>query len=749
MSCTFWLIFVVGLLLRVAAIELRPATALSRAPDEGEYLALSRNLAHGHGFTLTGVRTAYRDVFFPFTASLVMRALGDSPAPVLYLQAALSLLQRNLALYPRQPPLLRARRPCHGRDLAPVPRRDSRSALFITETLFLFLWIAALVLFDRLESGGYRLTDAALVGIALGLLTLTRAAGVVLVGALALYLLLRRDADVAPQRWASLAMLLVATLITLLPWLARNARTVGAFTLNTNGGINLIIGSNPYAQGAYNFSDEVQALLPPDSAGEVARDRAGTRYALDYAREHPARTLLLGARKLAHLWSTRHELLAALRTRLRAVSPSAPTCARCPLARCSLTALPYMLIVLLGVAGLELGPRLSRAQSVCRATAARPRHHALKLRPRALPSALHACPGCRRGRVLAQPRAWQTATFMRRGALLLLSPFLRRRLAARSPHHRRPLISSFIPLPSSLIPSADAAVSSHPRTVPRFGPAAAHDRHRRTLRPACPACGSIGRRCFPCPRPCSCFCLAAAAFQRPSPSAWPPPDVSTRRRFFCPRSPAPKRCCYFCGCSRWFFTTVWKRAPSRCAWAVAARRRARSGDPRRARGGGAGGIVFTYVGLIRYEAPAAQRWRAVAAAFSVCVLFVLARAAAVAARASRKRHGRPFLRAGTSAPGTAFARLWETDAALWVQYLQPRSGTGAIPPSPSESLWPLVIMAFPYMAVVSLGVAGFYLVRHFPARGLFLLQIFYGILWLRAPATLRGPADICRICPRS
>ncbi len=146
--------------------------------------------------------------------------------------------------------------------------------------------------------------------------------------------------------------------------------------------------------------------------------------------------------------------------------------------------------------------------------------------------------------------------------------------------------------------------------------------------------------------------------------------------------------------------------------------------------------VLTYIGLIRYEAPAALRWRAVAAAFSVCLLLVLpARFAKLpplfpprAVDAVSQLAGKPS--------GTVLARLLQTDARLWIDSRPAATASGAIQPAPSASPWMLAIMAVPYMLIVGLGVSGFYLVRRFPERGLFLLQIFYGIVWLRAPAEL-------------
>ncbi len=438
MSRIFWIVLAVGLLLRVAAIEFRPETALARAPDEGEYLQLARNLAAGHGFTLTGERTAYRDILFPFAASLVMRVCGDSPTPVLYLQAALSVFSA-LLLY-----ALGRRRFSAQAALVMAaiwlvyPGAIIFSALFLTETLFLFLWIAALALFDRIEANGYRVTDAALVGITLGLLVLTRAAGIVLVGAMALYLLVGREPVLRTARWKAVAVLLLATGITVLPWLARNYKTVGAFTLNTNGGINLIIGSNPYAQGAYNFSDDVQALLPPDSAGEVVRDHAGMSYALAYAREHPAHTLILCARKLAHLWSSDMSFWLHYTPGSPGQSLSAHLRAL-PIVALLVTALPYMLFVVWGVAGLVLVTgfparglyfwQLALGVGITLLSYGLARYH-LPYMPALVVGA---------GALVNQPRAWRSRRLAAPFVPVSARVLFRWRVAVRMPDHRRNL----------------------------------------------------------------------------------------------------------------------------------------------------------------------------------------------------------------------------------------------------------------------------------------------------------------------
>ncbi|RPH96671.1 hypothetical protein EHM69_00540 [candidate division KSB1 bacterium] len=348
----FLALIVIGAILRVMMIQQRPADAILRAPDEGEYVAITYNLAHGHGFALNGEQTAYRDMLFPVVASVVFRLTGDSIPLVLYLQVILSVTTGML--------IYRLGRTRFSESVALVmaavwifyPAAVIFSALFLTETLFVFLWVLALVLHDRLNDRGYRTPDAALLGLALGLVMLARAVGMILLVAVLVYIALIRYEAPRKDRWRAVLIVLAASLIVTVPWMIRNAMVLDRFALNTNGGINLLIGNNPRATGTYLFDEDVQGLLPPAERGEAARDRAGTAIARDYMREHKRETVDLWGRKFAYLWATDMSLWAhylpvrdtSLREHLRSL----------PLLWLILAALPYMLIVSLGVSGFYL-----------------------------------------------------------------------------------------------------------------------------------------------------------------------------------------------------------------------------------------------------------------------------------------------------------------------------------------------------------------------------------------------------------
>lgn len=347
-------LLVIGVALRFAALWLRPAGAIYAAPDEDEYLQIAQSVARGEGFALHGEITAYRDMLMPVTGGLLMAVFGDSPLPMLLLNIVLSAATAIL--------LFDLGRRRFDERVALVmaavwllyPTAIIFSAMLFTETLFVFLWVLALWLYDRLDEGGYRPLDAAALGVVSGLVMLTRAVGVVVAISFIVYIVLIRFERPLKVRLRAALILGAACLLVVLPWMVRNNFTVGRFALNTNGGMNMYIGNNPRANGSYLFDEEHERLLPPAEAGETARDRAAAGLALAFVREHPRDALRLWGRKFAFFWATDMTQWIhyfwdpsgppSVSKRLRAM----------PVARLALLAVPYMLIVLLGISGFYL-----------------------------------------------------------------------------------------------------------------------------------------------------------------------------------------------------------------------------------------------------------------------------------------------------------------------------------------------------------------------------------------------------------
>jgi 4-amino-4-deoxy-L-arabinose transferase-like glycosyltransferase len=347
-------LLLIGVALRLTALWLRPAGAIYAAPDEDEYLQIARSVAHGDGFALHGVTTAYRDMLMPVVGGLLMIVFGDSPLPMLFLNIVLSAATAIL-LY-----ALGRRRFSENAALIMAaawllyPAAVIFSAMLFTETLFVFLWVLALWLYDRLEDGGYRPLHALLLGVVSGLVMLARAVGVVVILSLLIYVALIRFEQPLRARLRAALILGAASFIVVLPWMVRNAWAVGSLALNTNGGINMYIGNNPRANGSYLFDEDHERLLPPVEAGEAARDRAATGLALTFMREHPREAVRLWGRKFAFFWAT--DMTQWIHYFW---DPSGPPSvskrlAAMPVARLALLGVPYALIVLLGVSGFYL-----------------------------------------------------------------------------------------------------------------------------------------------------------------------------------------------------------------------------------------------------------------------------------------------------------------------------------------------------------------------------------------------------------
>lgn len=350
---TLWILLLAGLLLRIFMIELRPPGALGRASDEREYLTLADHVAHGQGFTLNEEPTADRDMFYPVFAAVIMRIAGGAVKALFYVQAILSCVAAWLFYR------IATRRFGSGAGQAAAvlwlfyPAAVLSCSLFLTATLFIFLCAVCLELFDRLEENGFRLTDALLLGVVTGLTILTRSGGIVLLAAFVVHLALLRYGHLAPTHWKVALATAAACALLVLPWMGRNSAQVGSFALNTNGGISLLTGDLPQWGGASALDAPASLRYLPKEVRDVSLEEKAQSAGPRFIRERPEKVLRLWTRKFARIWITdisiwTHYLLpsntSAFLNWLRQLT-------FVPLV---MSAVPYMLVVALGLGGLTL-----------------------------------------------------------------------------------------------------------------------------------------------------------------------------------------------------------------------------------------------------------------------------------------------------------------------------------------------------------------------------------------------------------
>jgi hypothetical protein len=331
-------ILLTGLVIRVLfiAIHVRPLIS-----DEREYDQLAYNLATHASYSYDVVPTAYRPIGYPAIVGSVYFLAGHHPQFIKYLQAAADVttaffLFLLLAGYPARVRVIAA-----GIWVLFVPGVLFTNFL-LSETFFTLVLVITAFLLTRKSPDTI---GTILAGIFCGVLILMKP-GVVLFLAAVLLVLPRLH-----RSYWNMYPALIAFLLVVVPWGARNYSVFGTASLSSNGGINLLIGNNPDATGAYSMKFDSTVLQT--ARGEFESDQKAFRLASHYITEHPGRFLVNGARKLARLFETEGGLLVwtfhpnpeDTSTRYAAKYRSIG------LAWMLVTNIPYFLVILLGILG--------------------------------------------------------------------------------------------------------------------------------------------------------------------------------------------------------------------------------------------------------------------------------------------------------------------------------------------------------------------------------------------------------------
>jgi hypothetical protein len=277
----------------VMAVESRPID------DFSWYYDRAVDLAAGRGLTVNGVPTAYWPVGYPLLLAGLFLLTGPSllAAKILNVALSLGILWFSYRISKR---LFASE--AAGRMalllLAFHPNQIAYTSLTASETPFVFLMLLGCLILVR---KGRRLGDDVLAGVVFGLGCLTKPTMLFVPAVFFGLSLLSRF------RWASVASCLVvygAMGFVILPWSVRNH---GVFDrpvfIVTSGGINLLIGNNPAANGAYGRVDAVSERLVEAEKDEGAREIVARTIAVRYIREHPWRTLSLIPSRLWALYS--------------------------------------------------------------------------------------------------------------------------------------------------------------------------------------------------------------------------------------------------------------------------------------------------------------------------------------------------------------------------------------------------------------------------------------------------------------
>jgi len=332
-------ILALGLILRAAFISFHQRPLIS---DEREYDRLAYNLASKTAYTYDGTPTAYRPIGYPAFVSVFYFVLGHHPVAIKCLQALIDVATSFLIF------VLLTGHPNRIRVLAAGLWAFYIPAIFYTnlmmsETVFTFLLTLAAVLLTRYSEK--RSSSAYLIGICLGVLVLFKPSALIFL--LVLPFFYRR----LGLTLKSLSPVVIAFVLVLAPWFLRNYVAFGRFSLASNGGMNLLIGNNPQATGAYGITFDPTILRAAKS--EFETDQIAFQTASQYILQNPGTFVVNAAKKLGRLFESEGGLLVWTfhQSPDDAHTRYAEKYASIPISLTLLTNLPYVLMTLLGVFG--------------------------------------------------------------------------------------------------------------------------------------------------------------------------------------------------------------------------------------------------------------------------------------------------------------------------------------------------------------------------------------------------------------
>ncbi len=304
LSSRFFLMgcIVLGTLLRLALIMVLDIKPIS---DFGWYYERGRMLATGQGYSVDTVLTAYWPVGYPAFLGLLFWFFGPSvfvaqlANVVLYIGViSLSYIIAKTIFLSE---LVARLTLCL---LALYPNHIAYSAILASETPFLLLFMLGVWLLLRARNSfQHSLMVAA--GVVFGLAALIRPP-ILLLPMLLLWWCFRELQKPLQLLRAGVILYLSLALI-LVPWTIRNIAVFQRIVVvSTNGGINLLIGNNPYATGGYIWNEHVRAPMN-GIQNEYERNKVATTAAARYIARYPWRTIMLWPKKLRYLYLTDDE----------------------------------------------------------------------------------------------------------------------------------------------------------------------------------------------------------------------------------------------------------------------------------------------------------------------------------------------------------------------------------------------------------------------------------------------------------
>jgi len=296
----------------LAAFAVRGAWALAVKPqtglfdDAGYYDHFARSIAAGNGYRMPwGTPTAFWPVGYPAVLGAVYFVFGPGLSAAKLLNCVLGALTAGLTYVLGRHSFSRPQAATGGLLFAIMPGSIGFVSLALSESLFMLLFVAIVLVFAKAPTQGQDLAIACALGAFIAAATLVRGQAALIPLVALPWLLLQGWRKSRALAFSAITLALVA--VFCLPWAVRNSLTFHTpLLLSTNLGVNLWSGHHAGADGGLDFGQQVEfaarfaALDPLDQ--EPAEDREGLSEAFDFAAGDPGKEVDLSGKKIVRLY---------------------------------------------------------------------------------------------------------------------------------------------------------------------------------------------------------------------------------------------------------------------------------------------------------------------------------------------------------------------------------------------------------------------------------------------------------------
>ncbi len=245
-----------------------------------------------------GLPTAYWPIGYPLFLAIVYRTFGHHYFVVEFINVLLSLCICAFTYLVAK----RLTSPVSARltlvVLALFPSQIFFTNVLASEIIFTVLLLLVVYLLLKQEVRP-AICLPVTVGVLLGLLILIRAVALFLPLLVVFFYLRSKRRSGLILRDAVLTILVA--FLTLFPWMLRNKKTLGVFTVATSGGINLYIGNSPISSGSWVWQKE-NPFKDLSAPNEVGNDRLGYKLATKFIMDDPLGFVRRGIKKEIYLF---------------------------------------------------------------------------------------------------------------------------------------------------------------------------------------------------------------------------------------------------------------------------------------------------------------------------------------------------------------------------------------------------------------------------------------------------------------